>query len=360
MLMWVGLGHKHSPLWTLVGVQYTTKQHYSNTKNAWGSCERGYPVSQVSVSMPEEGVLFKIRDDVDRGFDLSLLLEETTDCTDDHPLNIISGLRCRIRYITSTFIARNDVVNGATVGAAVIAAWKKLNLPRHAVKLVWVDNAGYCAKSFREHLAALFKNSKLRTCWGHSGNWFAAPLEEHPNMTPLCTCMKYMRITHWSILGLVQRRQRYILFVGQKLPGYTDTRWSSACDSSEHHATFLVAELKWLYAGATRNEEKERDKDQTNDHKTVLDRAVAVLEKQHIIVHLQATFSYSFGKPIYKFLIGLQVDIVPEGCADTICRPITHRLYNRVLELEAQLPVYVADFHTVPNVWSCTSCIMLI
>ena len=72
--------------------------------------------------------------------------------------------------------------------------------------------------------------------------------------------------------------------------------------------------------------------------------------KRTDIVHLQATFLCSFGKPIYKFLIGLQVDIVPKGCVDTIHRPIAHRLYSRVLELEAQLEVYVADVYTVPGV----------
>ena len=50
-------------------------------------------------------------------------------------------------------------MNGATVGEAVIAAWEKLNLPPHAVKLLSVDNAGYRAKSFRERLAAFFKKT---------------------------------------------------------------------------------------------------------------------------------------------------------------------------------------------------------
>ena len=126
-------------------------------------------------------------------------------------------------YITTAFIARNEAVNGATVGDAVIAAWEKLNLPRHAVKVVLVDNAGYCAKSFTEHLAAFFKNARLRTCWGHSGNRSAAPLQEHPNMTPLCTYMKYMQtLVHRN--WFTSRRQRYIAFVGQKLPDYIDTR----------------------------------------------------------------------------------------------------------------------------------------
>ena len=62
----------------------------------------------------------------------------------------------------------DEAVNGATVGEAIIMAWEKLNLLRHAVKLLFVDNAGYRAKSFREHLACFFKNAKLRTCWGHS------------------------------------------------------------------------------------------------------------------------------------------------------------------------------------------------
>ena len=56
-------------------------------------------------------------------------------------------------------------------------------------------------------------------------------------------------------------------------------------------------------------------------------------------MHLQATFFCS--RPIYIFLIGQQVDIVPKGCADA--HPIAHQLYSRLLELEAQLEVYVAD-----------------
>ena len=72
----------------------------------------------------------------------------------------------------------------------------------------------------------------------------------------------------------------------------------------------------------------DRDKDEANDHKTVLDKAIALFEKQRVVVHLQTTFFCSFGKPIYKFLIGLQVDIVPKGCADTMRHPIAHRLYS--------------------------------
>ena len=63
-----------------------------------------------------------------------------------------------------------------------------------------------------------------------------------------------------------------------------------------------------------------------------------------------ATSFRGFGKPIYNFLIGLQVDIVPNGCADTNRHPIAHRLYCRVLELEARLEVYVADVQTLPGV----------
>ena len=67
--------------------------------------------------------------------------------------------------------------------------------------------------------------------------------------------------------------------MGEKLPDYTDTRWSSACDASEQHATFLLAKLKWVHAEATCKEEKQIDRDQATYHKTVLDKATAVLQK---------------------------------------------------------------------------------
>ena len=56
-------------------------------------------VRPTIIKQEQEGVLFKICDDVDRGSDLSLLFDETTDCTDDHPVNIILGTRCR--FVTS-------------------------------------------------------------------------------------------------------------------------------------------------------------------------------------------------------------------------------------------------------------------
>ena len=68
--------------------------------------------------------------------------------------------------------------------------------------------------------------------------------------------MKYMwTLVHgnWS----TSRQQRYIAFVGENLPDYTDMRWSSACDATEHGASFLVAELKWLHGEAGRKEEKD-------------------------------------------------------------------------------------------------------
>ena len=72
-------------------------------------------VQPTIIKQEQEEVLFKIHDDVDRGSGLSLLFDKTTYCIDDHPVNIILGTRCHICYITTTFIARNEAVNGATV-----------------------------------------------------------------------------------------------------------------------------------------------------------------------------------------------------------------------------------------------------
>ena len=84
--------------------------------------------------------------------------------------------------------------------------------------------------------------------------------------------------------------------------------------------------------------------------KTVLDKAIDMLHRQWVIIHLQATFFTAFGKPINQFWTGLQVDIVPKGKRQNPRRPIGHRLYSRVLELEARLEAYVRDVLSAPGV----------
>ena len=161
--------------------------------------------------------------------------------------------------------------------------------------------------------------------------------------------MKYMHtLVHgnWS----TSRRQRYVECVGKLLPDYTDTRWSSACEAAQHHAQFSVIEIRWLYAKGTRKEEKERDKESATAQKSILQRAIPLIDRQRIIVHLQASFFSGFGKPVYEFLVGLRVDIVPKGCVESACRPFGHRLCTRVQALEAQPEAYAEDVSTVLGV----------
>ena len=76
-----------------------------------------------------------------------------------------------------------------------------------------------------------------------------------------------------------QRRQRYIDFVGESPPNYTDTHRSSSME-----------------------------------------------------------------------IEGIQIDVVPKGGKDGERRPIAHRLFARVLELEAKLEIFVQDVTQVPRV----------
>ena len=53
-----------------------------------------------------------------------------------------------------------------------------------------------------------------------------------------------------------------------------------------------------------------------------------MLHRQRVVIHLQATFFTTFGKPINQFLTGLQVDIVPKGKRRISWRPMGHSLVN--------------------------------
>ena len=103
-------------------------------------------------------------------------------------MNIIVHTPERVCYTTTAFIGRKEALNSLTVAKAVMDAWEQLGLPRDRVGVVMVDNVGYCAKAFKDHVAVFFGNARLRTCWAHS-----------------------------------QRRQRYIDFIGESLLDYTDT-----------------------------------------------------------------------------------------------------------------------------------------
>ena len=47
------------------------------------------------------------------------------------------------------------------------------------------------------------------------------------------------------------------------------------------------------------------------------------------------------GDPIHNFIEGIEVHVVPKGGRDGERRPISHRLYAQVLELEANLDPFV-------------------
>ena len=105
-----------------------------------------------------------LRSDLSKGAVMSLLFDETTDCTDKHPVNIILATRYCVCYITTTFIARESTMNNNTAADAIITAWEPLGLPRTRVALVLVDKAGHCSKAFNDHSTVLFSQAKLRTC----------------------------------------------------------------------------------------------------------------------------------------------------------------------------------------------------
>ena len=71
---------------------------------------------------------------------MSLLFDETTYCTDKHPINIILATRYVICYITTAL--RDGDVNDNTVADAISTAQEPVGLPRTRAALVLFDNAG--------------------------------------------------------------------------------------------------------------------------------------------------------------------------------------------------------------------------
>ena len=254
----------------------------------------------------------------------------------------------RVCYTTTAFIGRKDAVNSKTVAKAVVDAWEELGLPRDRVGVVLVD-----MKAFRGHLAAFFGNAGLRTCWAHSANKFGAAMQEHKGLADMRNYMRWMCSLLWGAQQ-AQRRQRYIAFIGATLLDYTATRWSSSMEIAAHHSKKLRAESHWVKQEAEDHKKKrEKEIDENGEVvqlPTVLQNALDVLEKKRMLRHLSLTFYAGMGDPIYKFIEGLQVDIVLKSCRGGERRPIAHRLYARVPELEAKLENLVQDVTQVPEV----------
>ena len=61
---------------------------------------------------------------------------------------------------------------------------------------------------------------------------------------------------------------------------------------------------------------------------TVLQTAQDVLDKRCMLLHLSLTVYTGMGYPIYKFILGIQVDVVPKGGTDGERRPVAHRVYT--------------------------------
>ena len=81
-----------------------------------------------------------------------------------------------------------------------------------------------------------------------------------------------------------------------------------------------------------------------------LEQALSLMREKRSLVHLQATFLCEFGRAIYDFIESLQVNIVPKGANSAPPHPFGHRLYSRVLQLEAQLVTLANDVTPVPRV----------
>ena len=74
---------------------------------------------------------------------MEVVFDETTDCCDSHPMNIIVHTPKRVCYTMTAFIGRKEAVNSLTVAEAVMDAWDQRGLPRDHVELIVVDNAGW-------------------------------------------------------------------------------------------------------------------------------------------------------------------------------------------------------------------------
>ena len=95
-------------------------------------------IKQVCQAVPD-----LLHTDLSKGVVMSLLLDETTYCTDKHLVNLILATGYRICYTTTASMARDSDVNNNTVANAIITAWEPLGLPSTRVALVLIDNVGY-------------------------------------------------------------------------------------------------------------------------------------------------------------------------------------------------------------------------
>ena len=210
-----------------------------------------------------------------RGGCLGVIFDETTDCCDRHPVNIIVHTPERVCYTMTAFIGRKEAINSLTFAKAVMDAWEQLGLPRDRLGVVMIDNGGYCAKAFKDHLAAFFGNARLRPCWAHSVNRFGVAMLEHKELADMCNYMRWMHSLLWGAQQ-AQRRQRYIDFIGESTPDYSDTGWSSSMETTAH-SKYLRGEYHWL--------KQEAEKKRVNETgeivqlPTVLQNALDVLEK---------------------------------------------------------------------------------
>ena len=285
-----------------------------------------------------------LNDNVMRGGCLGVVFDETTNCCDRHPVNIIMNTPERVCYTTTAFIGRKEAINSLTVAKAVMEAWEQLGLPRDHVGSVLV--VGYYAKAFKDHLAPFFGNTRLRTCRAHSANRFGVAMQEHKELADMRNYMRWMCSLLWGAQQ-AQRRQKYIDFTGESPPSYMDTRWSSSMEIAVHHSKYLHGEYQWLKQQAGDHKKKRVNETDENGEvvqlPTVLQNALDVLGKKCIILHPSLTFYADMGDPIYKFIEGIQIDVVPKGGRDGERRPIAHQLYARVPELEAKLETFVQD-----------------
>ena len=203
------------------------------------------------IRKQQAAALRLLNDDVMHSGCLGVVFDETTDCCDRHLVNIIVHTRERVCYATTAFIGRNEAVNSLAIAKAVMDAWEHPGLPRDRVGVVLVDNAGYCARAFKDHLVAFFGNARLRTCWAHCANRFGVAMLEHK--------------------GLANMRSKY-----------------------------LHAEYQWPKQEAEDHKKKRVNETDENGEvvqlPTVLQNAPDVLEKK-----LSLTFYADMGDPIYNF-----------------------------------------------------------
>ena len=121
-------------------------------------------------------------------------------------------------------------------------------------------------------------------------------------------------------------------------------------ETARHHSKYLRGEYRWLKQEAEKRGNEIDENGEVVQLPTVLQNPLNVLEKKRMLLHLSLTFYTRMGDPIYKFIEGIQVDVVPKGGRDGERCPIAHRLHARVLELEAKLETYVQGITQVPGV----------